>query len=343
MEATARNPTQSAVTPCRKAHPPILRAMSGTTPRGVLVPTLLTVSLLCNVVALIIPFLTIEVILSATESYSLLTSVYLLWTNGMHLLAALVAGFSVCFPFAKLAIMAWVWSGHGDHDARERWLHRVGAWGHWSMLDVFLVALLLTLTNDRLFVDAQPQIGIACFVAAILISMAAGEILHARSPTSEPAPRSRHTGVLVAILIVAGLGLAAAQVLPLLRVRSGIMADGDFGLYHLVPALVESGAPVLGILVAVGLIAVPWFALFTGLRLALSPSSGSLRRHAALQRWSMLDVFLVALAIFILEGKAFVPAETRSGAFVLVAALALTSVASWLARLWSRPRGATAA
>ena len=50
-----------------------------------------------------------------------------------------------------------------------------------------------------------------------------------------------------------------------------------------------------------------------------------------LRRWSMLDVFCLALAIFIFEGDYLMDTKVRSGAAFLALLVAVQTGAQWLA------------
>src|SRR6188768_1311745 len=136
-------------------------------------------ALALNTLALFVPFLRVDAVLRGDKLYSLPRSVLLLWDAGLYLLALLVAVFSIAFPFAKLAVLFWAAREHGSAERRSLWLERVGRLGRWSMLDVFLAALLLGLTNDGFFVDTEPRVGLPLFALAVGLSLFAGELLEA--------------------------------------------------------------------------------------------------------------------------------------------------------------------
>src|SRR5689334_16452686 len=113
---------------------------------GALTPTLLCVSFVLNVIALCLPFMDLRRGLS-THPYSLRASVQLLWESKLYVLAVVVVAFSVLFPFVKLGVMTCVLFG-AVHPRRERrTIELVERYGKWSMLDVFLVCILLALAN----------------------------------------------------------------------------------------------------------------------------------------------------------------------------------------------------
>lgn len=282
-------------------------------------------SLALNVAALVVPFLSVDVAFRGTSLYSLPRSVRLLWQAGLHVLAVLVALFSIVFPFVKLAVLTWAALGLGSEEARARWLGRVGRLGRWSMLDVFLASLLLGITNDRFFVDTRALVGLPLFALAIAISLTTGELLERRYVAREhyrvtPATRGQR-----ALLLVTWLVLLTAVGLPFLEISDWRMRDDAYSLAGLVAALGEASGTVAALL-AVFVIGVPLLELAATSVAALAPSrtaarAARLRRY--LERWSMLEVFVAALAIFLAEGHEFVRTELRYGTLLLLGALLL--------------------
>lgn len=294
---------------------------------------LLAVALACNVAVFFIPFMRLRIGLSA-EDYTLMRSVEMLWDSGLGVLAVLVFGFSVVFPFAKLATLAVVTAAPRITPRHQAWLANVERAGKWSMLDVYLVCLVLTLTSGQVLVGAEPRAGIPLFVAAVLLSLATGEILaaavgrHARAPRGTP-PRS--TG---AWLALAGAALVAAASLPFLRIDDWLLADRSYGIATLGWTLLREGAWLPGALAWAFLIVAPalqWWAAYRWWRRARRGEDASAlwERRAAYARWTMLDVFGLALAIFLVEGDYLMTTEVRWGALLLVAALALRQAFDW--------------
>lgn len=311
--------------------------------RRALVGAMLAASLACNVAALGLPFMELRKGLSS-DPYSLFTSVRMLWGAGLTLLAVLVVAFSVVFPFFKLGLLAWL-CGAGRLGAPERrLLAAVDRLGKWSMLDVFLVCLILTLTSGQLLVGAKPLAGLPVFVAAILLSMAAGETLSAALPHAEsPRPASpralRRSGWLLALQGVALLGAVAS---PFLRIHDWFVADRAYAVATVVPTLAENGAVLPAALIAAFLIAVP-AAAWVATCVWWWPRSGGRGGPTAYrlmllgQRWSMLDVFGLALAVFALEGKYLMQTEVRAGALCLAVLVGIQlGLQAALARAFSR-------
>jgi paraquat-inducible protein A len=288
---------------------------------------LLGVSLACNVAALLTPFMDLRIGFS-TEPYSLLNSVRMMWSNGLYVLAALVVAFSVVFPFAKLAILSWVTAGTTLDPRRQSWLSAVERLGKWSMLDVFLVCLILTLTSGQLMVGAEPLIGIPLFVAAILLSMISGELLTASLPHDDTEAHMRPPMRAGFWLLLSALALAGTIGFPFLRIDDWRLSDHSFSVITVVPTLWKEGSFLSSVIVALFLIVTPMAAWVASARWwwcrrAGQPAPLSHVRARLMRRWSMLDVFGLALAIFLVEGEYLMKTEVRWGALFLVAMLGL--------------------
>jgi paraquat-inducible protein A len=296
---------------------------------------MLTVSLSCNVGVLFTPFMDLRSGFSS-EPYSLFRTVNMFWTAGLPALAILVVAFSVVFPFAKLAVLGTVLLGGARPNPWLRsLLHLVERYGKWSMLDVYLVCLILLLTSGQLLVGAVPRLGIPLFVTAILLSMTAGQILAAglRAKTNEAESAALPHG---GWLAVAGIALAATLAWPFLAVHDWRLLDRSYSLITLVPILWREGAVVGSLVSAAFLVTAPvaawmmyvlvWWRMKRGLsyRLALGWADG-------LRRWSMLEVFALALAVFVIEGDELMKTEVRWGSALLVGTLVIQRLSGTVA------------
>ena len=277
---------------------------------------LLPMALVLNVAAFILPFVTVTIGLS-TEDYSLLHSVSLLWKNGFPGLCILAGAFSVVFPFAKLVVLAGVcWCGWS-----RRWADTIGSFGKWSMLDLFLVILLLAVSYDRLLVAAAPKWGFACFGLAIVCSMVAGEYLH--SPVKRE-PRVKRSSRWVT-LILAAIGTAFAMVLPLFATDAWFMSNVHYSLIGVGNTLLNAGAWVPAIAVWLFLVLMPIVRLGCLVMDVMYDGSWSARARMS-GRWSMLEPFALALGIFIFEGRDTVPTALGHGGMALIAAIVVSAI-----------------
>lgn len=286
---------------------------------------MLGVSFLCNVGVLFAPFMNLRTGLTS-EPYSLFRSVHMFWNGGLWVLALLVIGFSIIFPFAKLAVLTALTFTDQPTAAQLRWLHLVERFAKWSMLDVFLVCLILSLTAGQLFVGAAPMIGIPLFIVAILLSMSVGEILTVqyRGPhTPEENPPNPPHGFWLAL---SGLALGATIVVPFLGIHDWRLVDHSYSIAGLVPVLWSSEAIPAALLAGAFLVAAPLAAWVMNFVSWWQLRGGADNQKvnawaAAFRRWSMLEVFGLALGVFVLEGDGLMKTEMRWGALLLVATL----------------------
>ena len=77
-------------------------------------------------------------------------------------------------PVLNLAVLFRVWNGR-FHDWRkhERLLHWIGQFGKWSMLDVFVAALLIVTVRLGAIADVEVHFGLYAFAASVVLTMLA--------------------------------------------------------------------------------------------------------------------------------------------------------------------------
>jgi paraquat-inducible protein A len=135
------------------------------------VPLGLVVSPALLALGLSLPLLHTEQLMFWKSTYSVWTGIVSLWHDREYLLALLLFAFSLVFPIAKLLILTVVWWRPLNPEDRTRLLHRLEALGRWSMMDVFVVAILIVLVKLEPLAKVEPRPGVYVFAAAILASM----------------------------------------------------------------------------------------------------------------------------------------------------------------------------
>ena len=135
-------------------------------------PSLLFVTSILLAFGLYLPLLRLEKMLFWKSSYSVVTGVFGLAEDGQYVLATVVFFWSVVFPITKLALLHWLWFGRSDPKQRAavlRWLDKLGKW---SMLDVYIVAVLVVaLKLGPLAGHVEPGFYVP---AAVILSMLIG-------------------------------------------------------------------------------------------------------------------------------------------------------------------------
>lgn len=142
---------------------------------------LLAVTTIALVTGWIAPILAIEAyqevpVLGHTlfqfESKSIVTGLQKLWINNHRIIAGLIFIFTIITPIMKFVVMALILGSRRLHFS-QRCIHWLQLIGKWSMLDVFVIALLLTYFSTKAggATDATLQIGVYYFISYVLASM----------------------------------------------------------------------------------------------------------------------------------------------------------------------------
>ncbi len=120
------------------------------------------------------PIITLEKLLIVRNTFSIASGVAGLLKDGQLILFLVVGGFSVVLPVLKLAVLVRILYVDLHQSTRLssyiRWMH---AYGKWSMLDVFVVAILVVSVKLGALVSVQMHYGLYVFAAAVLLIMLA--------------------------------------------------------------------------------------------------------------------------------------------------------------------------
>ena len=118
------------------------------------------------------PILTLEKFYFFSNTVSLLSALQQLAREAEWGLFMLVGIFSVVFPVMKTLMLLVIWNldpAHGD--AHRRHLAWLATYSKWSMLDVFVVALLVVSVKLGSLAEARVEVGIYAFAASVVLTM----------------------------------------------------------------------------------------------------------------------------------------------------------------------------
>jgi len=146
-------------------------SLRGRYPRCFEVPVMILLSVGLLLMGLSRPLMKVEKMVFWKNEYSVLQGVKSLWEQNQYALATILFFFSIVFPMVKLASLALIWYVPLREQKRQSALHWLGLLGKWSMLDVFVVAILIVLVKLGPLAKIEPQRGLYWFAAAILVSM----------------------------------------------------------------------------------------------------------------------------------------------------------------------------
>ncbi len=140
--------------------------------QGGLVNVLLLAALGLLVAGLRLPLITLEKFYFFSNTVSLWSALQQLRAEGEWGLFVLIGLFSVVFPVIKILLLALVWNfGSEGSRAHRRHLKWLAEYSKWSMLDVFVVALLVVSVKLGALAQAHVQEGIYFFAASVVLTM----------------------------------------------------------------------------------------------------------------------------------------------------------------------------
>lgn len=114
-----------------------------------------------------------------SETYStILGGVVLLWEMGSYPVAMIIFIASVVVPIAKILALFWLCFSVGRHDGHHRRgrtrLYRLTEFvGRWSMVDVFVVAILVALIRMGKLMSIYPGAAAMAFASVVVVTMLA--------------------------------------------------------------------------------------------------------------------------------------------------------------------------
>ena len=140
-------------------------------PRRIDVPLSILLSAVLLAIGLSLPLLKVQQMIFWKSEYSVIRGVLELAHQGDYVLALLLFFFCVIFPIVKLLTLWIIWEVKLTEDKRAQFLKWLGTLGKWSMLDVFVVAIIIVIVKLDPLAKTQAQIGVYIYAAAILWSL----------------------------------------------------------------------------------------------------------------------------------------------------------------------------
>ncbi|OED36460.1 hypothetical protein AB833_28045 [Chromatiales bacterium (ex Bugula neritina AB1)] len=123
--------------------------------------------------------------LGDSQENTIVGGVLTLWDHGSYPIAVLIFFASVTVPIGKLSALFWlVWSDKAidlDTAHRNSRLFHLAHWvGPWSMVDVFVVAILVGLVQLSGVLQIYPGLAIVSFAAMVVTTMLAANAFDER-------------------------------------------------------------------------------------------------------------------------------------------------------------------
>ena len=121
----------------------------------------------CGVIA---PMLTLEKFVLFSNTFSIITGITTLLEEGKIFLFIIITLFSLILPTAKLIVIFLVLRQKTKAQL-QRYLQLMHMYGKWSMLDVFVVGIMVVIIKIEGMIKVDLHYGFYIFTSAVLMTM----------------------------------------------------------------------------------------------------------------------------------------------------------------------------
>jgi paraquat-inducible protein A len=122
-------------------------------------------------IGLVSPIITLKKFVVMETTFSVLGGVVELLKEGQVFLFLIITGFSVLLPMLKIGVLTRLLGAGQQTATLDRYLHWMHLYGKWSMLDVFVVAVLVVAVKLGAIASVEMRYGLYAFAAAVLLTM----------------------------------------------------------------------------------------------------------------------------------------------------------------------------
>ena len=134
-----------------------------------LIPVLIGGALALFGTGIFFPFFHVTKFWVFDDAVSVVGGIFTLFRQGEYFLFGILTLFTLVFPCAKLGLLAVIWLERENDLARVRRLHGwVHTFGKWSMLDVFVVAILIVAMKSASVAEIHIGLGLYLFTFSII-------------------------------------------------------------------------------------------------------------------------------------------------------------------------------
>lgn len=146
---------------------------------SLLLGLLLLLAFTLFVAGCIAPLFTLSKFFIFSNTVSLLSALLELWYESYYALFLVLLLFSVLFPLVKLLLMLYLLvSTKISQQRHHKLIGFLELVGKWSMLDVFVVAVLLVTIKLGPMADVEVHYGLYLFSVSIILMMIISHLMH---------------------------------------------------------------------------------------------------------------------------------------------------------------------
>lgn len=129
------------------------------------------------------PILTLKKLYFVHNTFSILSAIMQLVSDGQYALFFVITAFTLILPGCKIAVLFTAWNSPRSLK-KQRWVKWLHAIGKWSMLDVFVVAVLIASVKLGALVSIEIHYGLYIFTAAVILMLLITQLVHGRMGTT---------------------------------------------------------------------------------------------------------------------------------------------------------------
>lgn len=123
-------------------------------------------------IGLVAPIITLKKFVLIENTFSVLSGSLELLEEGQFFLFIVITGFSVVLPLLKIGVLYKLLSQKEQGaDNLDKYLHWMHLYGKWSMLDVFVVAVLVVAVKLGAIASVEIRFGLYLFAVAVVLTM----------------------------------------------------------------------------------------------------------------------------------------------------------------------------
>ncbi|HIO93087.1 MAG TPA: paraquat-inducible protein A [Leucothrix mucor] len=147
--------------------------------QAIIINLLLLLSLATLVIGITAPLLTLIKFSFLENTVSLLSTVQQFYAEKEWFLFIIIALFSLCVPIIKITSLLLILNvSYSLGSFLDKSLQVIETIGKWSMLDVFVVALLLVSVKLGALAKVEVHYGLYAFASSVLLTMALSYWIH---------------------------------------------------------------------------------------------------------------------------------------------------------------------
>jgi len=160
-----------------------------------IIQLLLVITLVLFITGISLPILTITKLLIVSNEVSVLTGLYQLLEEQQYFIFVVIFLFSIVLPLLKLYYLYLLSAKKAvENQNYSKYLHLMHRYGRWSMLDVFVIAMLIMTVKLGALASVYIESGMFYFTAAVILLMIITSVMVKLESKLETRPTEEEIG-----------------------------------------------------------------------------------------------------------------------------------------------------